>query len=64
MMYKQRINNVNQAFMQALTRAAEYDHWVRAKVQTSRADPRPAVTDDEWQRIRTAKLAERHKQVA
>ncbi len=42
----------------ALTRAAEYDHWVRAKVQTSRDDPRPAVADDEWQRIRAAKLAE------
>ena len=43
----------------ALTRAAEYEHWVRAKVQTSRDDPRPAVADDEWQRIRAAKLAER-----
>lgn len=42
----------------ALTRAAEYDHWVRAKVQASRDDPRPAVADDEWQRIRAAKLAE------
>jgi len=44
---------------EALTRAAEYDRWVRAKVQTSRADPRPAITDDEWQRLRTIKLAER-----
>jgi hypothetical protein len=44
---------------EALTRAAEYDRWVRAKVQTSRADPRPAVTDDEWQRLRATKLAER-----
>ena len=44
---------------EALTRAAEYDRWVRAKVQTSRADPRPAFTDDEWQRIRAIKLAER-----
>ena len=43
----------------ALTRAAEYDRWVRAKVQTSRDDPRPAVADVEWQRIRAAKLAER-----
>ena len=43
----------------ALIRAAEYEHWVRAKVQTSRDDPRPAVADDEWQRIRAAKLAER-----
>lgn len=44
---------------EALTRAAEYDRWVRAKVQTSRDDPRPAVADDEWQRIRAAKLVER-----
>ncbi|PJC12369.1 MAG: hypothetical protein CO066_10725 [Comamonadaceae bacterium CG_4_9_14_0_8_um_filter_60_18] len=44
---------------EALTRAAEYDRWVRAKVQTSRADPRPAITDDEWQRLRAIKLAER-----
>ena len=44
---------------EALTRAAEYDRWVRAKVQTSRDDPRPAVADDEWQRIRAAKLEER-----
>ena len=43
----------------ALTRASEYDRWVRAKVQTSRDDPRPAVADDEWQRIRAAKLDER-----
>ena len=43
----------------ALTRAAEYDRWVRAKVQTSRDDPRPPVTDEEWQRIRAAKLVER-----
>lgn len=44
---------------QALTRAAEYDRWVRGKVQASRDDPRPAIDDDEWQRIRAAKLAER-----
>ena len=44
---------------EALTRAAEYDRWVRAKVQASRADPRPAITDGEWQSIRAAKLAAR-----
>lgn len=44
---------------EALTRAAEYDRWVRAKVESSRADPRPAIADDEWQRIRATKLAER-----
>ena len=43
----------------ALTRAAEYDRWVRGKVQASRDDPRPPVTDEEWQRIRAAKLVER-----
>ena len=42
----------------ALTRAAEYDRWVRAKVQTSRDNPRPAIADEEWQRIRAAKLAQ------
>ncbi|MEO5660514.1 MAG: hypothetical protein ABIQ90_12085 [Polaromonas sp.] len=44
---------------EALTRAADYDRWVRAKVQASRADPRPAIADDEWQSIRAAKLADR-----
>ena len=44
---------------QALTRVAEYDRWVRAKVQGSRDDPRPAIADDEWQGIRAAKLAAR-----
>jgi hypothetical protein len=43
----------------ALTRAAEYDRWVRNKVQTSRDDPRLAIADDEWQSIRAAKLAQR-----
>jgi hypothetical protein len=31
---------------------------VRAKVQTSRDNPRPVVVDDEWQRLRAAKLAQ------
>lgn len=44
---------------EALTRAAEYDRWVRAKVQASRDDPRPAIAEDEWQSIRAAKLAAR-----
>ena len=39
--------------------AAKHDRWVRAKVQTSRDDPRPAVADEEWQRIRAVKRAER-----
>ena len=38
---------------------AEYTRWVRAKVQASRADPRPAITEGEWQSIRAAKLAAR-----
>ena len=41
----------------ALTRAAEYDRWVLAKVSASRDDPRPAITDDDWQLVRAAKLA-------
>ena len=44
---------------EALSRAAEYDRWVRAKVEASRSDPRAAIDDDEWKRIRAAKLAER-----
>ena len=44
---------------EALNRAAEHDRWVRAKVQSSRTDPRPAIAEDEWQRIRAAKLAQR-----
>ena len=44
---------------EVLTRAAEHDRWVRAKVQASREDPRPAIDSEEWQRIRTAKLAQR-----
>lgn len=44
---------------EALTRAAEYDRWVRAKVESSRADTRPAIAEDEWQRIRATKLAKR-----
>lgn len=43
----------------ALTRAAEYDRWVNGKVQASREDGRPALTDSEWQAIRAAKLAQR-----
>jgi hypothetical protein len=45
---------------EALTRAAEYDKWVRAKVQTSRDDPRPAITNEDWQRVRAIKLAARN----
>ncbi|MEO6016920.1 MAG: hypothetical protein ABIP46_06665 [Polaromonas sp.] len=41
----------------ALTRAAEYDRWVLAKVNASRHDPRPAITADDWQLVRAAKLA-------
>jgi len=44
---------------EALTRAAEYDRWVQAKLQASRDDPRPAIADDDWQRIRAEKLTAR-----
>lgn len=43
---------------ETLIRAAGYDRWVRAKVQASRDDTRPAISEDEWQSIRAAKLAE------
>jgi hypothetical protein len=40
---------------EALTRSAEHDRWVRAKVQASRDDSRPQIDDEEWQRIRAEK---------
>jgi len=43
---------------QALTHAAEYDRWVRAKVQASRDSTLPAIADDAWQSIRATKLAQ------
>jgi len=49
---------------QALTRAAEYDRWVRTKVDDSRLDPRPAISDSEWESIRKAKLAQRQALLA
>ena len=49
---------------QALTRAAEYDRWIRTKVDDSRLDPRPAISDSEWERIRKAKLAQRQALLA
>lgn len=45
----------------ALNRAADYDRWVRAKVDASRSDPRPAIKPDEWRDIRAAKLAQRQQ---
>ena len=45
---------------EALSRAAEYERWVRAKVQLSRDDPRPTVDGKKWQVIRAVKLAERN----
>jgi hypothetical protein len=48
----------------ALTRAAEYDRWVQAKLQASRDDPRPAISDEDWQRIRAEKLTARQALLA
>lgn len=44
---------------EALTRAAEYDRWVRAKVQASRDDTRAAIDEADWQSIRATQLARR-----
>lgn len=44
---------------EALTRAEDYDRWVRAKVQASRDNSRPAIADDEWESIHAAKRADR-----
>lgn len=41
----------------ALSQAAEYDRWVRDKVQASRTDPRPDIAPDEWRRIQAEKHA-------
>lgn len=42
---------------QALAHAAEYDRWVRAKVQASRNSSVPAISPEAWQRTRAEKLA-------
>lgn len=42
----------------ALTQAAQYERWVRNKVQASRTDPRPDISDEEWQRIRANQRAQ------
>jgi len=39
--------------------AAEYERWVVAKVTASRNDPRPLISDSDWQRIRAAKQVQR-----
>ena len=44
---------------EALTRAAEYDRWVNAKLRASRDAPRPAIPLEDWQHIRATKLAAR-----
>jgi hypothetical protein len=49
---------------QALTHAAEYDRWVRAKVQASRNSTLPAIADDEWQSIRAEKISQQKAQQA
>ncbi len=43
---------------QALTHAAEYDRWVRTKVQASRDSTLPPIADAEWQAIRAEKKAQ------
>lgn len=42
---------------QALMHAAEYERWVRDKVQTSRDSVLPPIAAEQWQAIRTEKLA-------
>jgi len=42
----------------ALTHAAEYDRWVRTKVQASRDSALAPIPADEWQIIRAKKLAQ------
>jgi len=42
---------------EAMNHAAEYNRWVRAKVQASRDDPRADISEPDWDRIRATKLA-------
>lgn len=41
----------------ALTQAAEYERWVKAKLQASHEDVRPAIAEEEWRRIQADKRA-------
>jgi formylglycine-generating enzyme required for sulfatase activity len=43
----------------ALNHAAQYERWVSAKVENSRNDTRLPLTEQTWQVVRAAKLAQR-----
>ena len=49
---------VSQLVRDSLRGIVEYDTWFKAKVQAAQNDPRPAMDAQEWDRIRTQKLAQ------
>jgi hypothetical protein len=50
---------VSQLVRDSLRNIVEYDAWFKAKVQAAQADPRPAITPEDWDTIRAQKLAQR-----
>lgn len=50
---------VSQLVRDSLSSIVEYDTWFKAKVQDAQADSRPAINAEQWNAIRTKKLAER-----
>jgi hypothetical protein len=50
---------VSQLVRDSLRGIVEYDIWFKAKVQAAQADPRPAISGEDWDVIRAQKLAQR-----
>jgi hypothetical protein len=50
---------VSQLVRDSLRGIVEYDTWFKARVQTAQADPRPAISAEDWDAIRAEKLAQR-----
>jgi hypothetical protein len=50
---------VSQLVRDSLRSIVEYDSWFKEKVRAAQADPRPALSPNEWDAIRAKKLAQR-----
>jgi hypothetical protein len=50
---------VSQLVRDALRDMVAYDTWFKAKVQAAQADVRPAISPEDWDSIRSQKLAQR-----
>ena len=50
---------VSQLVRDSVRGIVEYDTWFKAKVQAAQADPRLAITAEDWGSIRAKKLAQR-----